>query len=65
MGSRRTEPEVMVIGIDGASWNVLNAMMHAGVMPTLKRLVETGISGGLTSTIPPTSPPAWTSFMTG
>ncbi len=55
----------MVIGIDGASWNVLNLMMTAGAMPNLKGLVNTGISGSLRSTIPPTSPPAWTSFMTG
>ncbi len=64
-GSRRTEPEVMVIGIDGASWNILNPMMHNGAMPTLKGLVDSGVSGSLTSTIPPTSPPAWASLMTG
>ncbi len=60
-----TEPQVMVIGLDGASWNVLNLMMSAGAMPNLKDLVNTGVSGSLRSTIPPTSPPAWTSFMTG
>jgi predicted AlkP superfamily phosphohydrolase/phosphomutase len=63
--NRRTEPEVMVIGIDGASWDVLNLMMKAGAMPNLERLVDTGVSGNLISTNPPTSPPAWTSFMTG
>jgi predicted AlkP superfamily phosphohydrolase/phosphomutase len=65
MSNRRTEPEVIVIGIDGASWNVLNLMMKAGAMPNFKRLVDTGVSGNLTSTIPPISAPAWTSFMTG
>ena len=55
----------MVIGLDGASWNVLHLMMSAGAMPNLKDLVNTGVSGNLRSTIPPTSPPAWTSFMTG
>jgi len=63
--NRPAAPEVVVIGIDGASWNVLNHMMHGGLMPNLKRLVDTGVSGNLTSTIPPASPPAWTSFMTG
>ncbi|UCC77882.1 MAG: alkaline phosphatase family protein [Anaerolineales bacterium] len=61
----RAEPQVMVIGIDGASWNVLNLMITRGAMPNLKGLVNTGVSGSLRSTIPPTSPPAWTSFMTG
>jgi predicted AlkP superfamily phosphohydrolase/phosphomutase len=65
VGSRGNAPEVMVIGIDGASWNVLNLMMRAGAMPNLKGLMDRGISGNLTSTIPPTSPPAWSSFMTG
>lgn len=63
--SRRTTPQVMVIGIDGASWHVLNLMIEAGAMPHLTRLIETGVSGPLTSTLPPTSPPAWSSFMTG
>jgi predicted AlkP superfamily phosphohydrolase/phosphomutase len=65
MPNRHTEPEVVVIGLDGASWNVLSFMMKAGAMPNLKRLVDTGVSGNLTSTIPPISAPAWTSFMTG
>jgi predicted AlkP superfamily phosphohydrolase/phosphomutase len=61
----RTELEVIAIGIDGASWQVLNLMMKAGAMPNFARVVDTGVSGNLTSTIPPISAPAWTSFMTG
>jgi predicted AlkP superfamily phosphohydrolase/phosphomutase len=36
-----------------------------GVLPNLARLVENGASGRLQSAIPPLTPPAWTSFMTG
>lgn len=56
---------VLVIGLDGATFDVLNPLMEAGRMPHLKRLVETGVSGILDSTKPPITPAAWTTFMTG
>jgi predicted AlkP superfamily phosphohydrolase/phosphomutase len=65
MSDRPNRPEVVVIGIDGASWNVLDVMIEAGDMPNLERLMSSGVSGDLTSVIPPISAPAWTSFMTG
>jgi len=54
-----------LIGIDGATWEVLHPLMRAGVMPTLAKLVDEGISTTLTSTIPPDTATAWTSFQTG
>jgi len=56
---------VLIIGLDGATFDVLNPMMDAGRMPFLKHLVETGTSGILDSTKPPITPAAWTTFMTG
>ncbi|GMU21830.1 MAG: hypothetical protein AMXMBFR13_19190 [Phycisphaerae bacterium] len=56
---------VLVIGLDGATFDVLNPMMSAGRMPHLKRLVEEGTAGILDSTKPPITPAAWTTFMTG
>lgn len=34
-------------------------------MPNLARLMKAGVSGSLESVLPPITPPAWTSFMTG
>jgi len=34
-------------------------------MPNLARLMKSGVSGTLESILPPITPPAWTSFMTG
>ncbi len=34
-------------------------------MPNLARLMKDGVSGSLESVLPPITPPAWTSFMTG
>ncbi len=56
---------VLVIGLDGATFDVLNPLMDAGRMPNLKRFVERGVAGALESTRPPITPAAWTTFMTG
>ncbi len=55
----------MVIGLDGATFDVLGPIMDQGYMPHLKYLVNTGTSGILNSTRPPMTPAAWTTFMTG
>lgn len=57
--------KVLVIGIDGASWDVLNPMIQSGCMPRLQHAVQKGFSGTLLSTEPPITPTAWTSFQTG
>jgi predicted AlkP superfamily phosphohydrolase/phosphomutase len=39
--------------------------MAEGRLPTLARLTKEGVSATLQSVLPPITPPAWTSFMTG
>jgi predicted AlkP superfamily phosphohydrolase/phosphomutase len=56
---------VVVIGLDGAAWHLLDPMIDEGVMPRLAALKERGNSGTLTSTVPTYTPPAWTSAATG
>lgn len=56
---------VLIIGLDGATFDTLNPLIADGRMPNLKRLIETGTSGILDSTKPPITPAAWTTFMTG
>ncbi len=56
---------VLIIGLDGATFDVLNPMMDAGRMPALQRFLARGVSGVLMSTRPPITPAAWTTFMTG
>ncbi|MEJ5258582.1 MAG: alkaline phosphatase family protein [Anaerohalosphaeraceae bacterium] len=60
-GSRR----VLLIGIDGGCWSLLNRAIDAGAMPCLKALREQGSWGNLLSTIPPKTPAAWGAFQTG
>ncbi len=56
---------VLVIGLDGATYRVIDPLLAEGKLPTLARLMAEGARGVLTSTLPPNSAPAWTSFLTG
>jgi len=58
-------PKVVVIGLDAATWTVIRPWMAEGSMPNLAKLMKAGVSGKLESILPPITPPAWTSFMTG
>jgi len=55
----------LLIGLDGATFSVLDPLMEQGVMPFLKSFFETGVRAGLRTIVPPLTPPAWTSLMTG
>jgi predicted AlkP superfamily phosphohydrolase/phosphomutase len=56
---------VIVIGLDGATWDVLNPLMRDGKMPHLKKLLDRSAQGVLMSSIPPVTAAAWTCFSTG
>jgi len=56
---------VLLIGLDGATFDILGPLMDQGRMDNLKSLIAGGTSGILESTRPPITPAAWTTFMTG
>ncbi len=56
---------VLVIGLDGGTWSVLDPYMEAGLLPTLSDLATRACRGTLRSTLPPITPVAWTSMVTG
>ncbi|MBI5183460.1 MAG: alkaline phosphatase family protein [Nitrospinae bacterium] len=55
----------IIIGIDGASWNVLNILREERAIPAISDLIQNGVYGSLKSTIPYFTGPAWVSFATG
>jgi predicted AlkP superfamily phosphohydrolase/phosphomutase len=57
--------KVFVLGLDGATWDILEPLLDEGLLPNLARLREQGVSGSLRSVFPPLSPVAWTGVMTG
>ena len=58
-------PKVLVIGLDGATWQLFRPWASAGRLPRLAALMQRGTWGPLRSTIPPLTLPAWSSLMTG
>ena len=56
---------VFVLGLDGATWDILGPLTDSGDLPNLARLMKQGASGVLKSVFPPLSPVAWTAVMTG
>ena len=57
--------KVLVLGLDGATFDILHPLAEAGKLPNLARLMEEGAWGVLDSTMPPVTIPAWISMMTG
>ena len=56
---------LLVIGLDGATLDLVAPWAAAGDLPVLARLMATGAWGPLRSTVPPATFPAWTSLVTG
>ncbi len=59
------EPRVIVIGLDGATWDLIKPLADEGKLPAFKKLMHEGAWGELKSTVPPVTAPAWASFLTG
>ncbi|MEP9411404.1 MAG: alkaline phosphatase family protein [Candidatus Brocadia sp.] len=57
--------KVIIIGIDGGTFDIIRPMIARGELPVLTSLMEKGAWGELESTIPPDTSPAWVSMMTG
>ncbi len=57
--------KVLIIGLDGATLDIIRPLVAGGELPNLAALMREGTSGELASTIQPTTPQAWTTFMTG
>jgi len=56
---------VCVIGIDGATFDLIRPLAAAGKLPALSRLLEEGASGPLLTVPQLNSAAAWSSFITG
>jgi predicted AlkP superfamily phosphohydrolase/phosphomutase len=57
--------KVLFIGLDGATFDLLDPLMNQGLMPRLAQFISEGVRGPLETTIPPITPTAWVSWMTG
>lgn len=62
---KQEERKIAIIGIDGASWNLLEPLIAKGKLPNLSALIERGSNGFLRSFKPMRSPVIWTTIATG
>jgi hypothetical protein len=58
-------PRVVLVGVDGASWRVIDRMLAEGKLPNLAALIARGVSAELETVEPVISPVVWTSIATG
>jgi len=56
---------VLIIGLDGATFDLIEPWAEAGHLPHLARLMVEGTWGRMQSTVPAHSAPAWVTFATG
>jgi predicted AlkP superfamily phosphohydrolase/phosphomutase len=56
---------VFVLGLDGATFDLILPWADEGKLPNMKKIMTEGTHGELTSTVPAHSAPAWSSFITG
>jgi predicted AlkP superfamily phosphohydrolase/phosphomutase len=57
--------KVVIIGLDGATPELVDRWVEENKLPYLKRIMQQGVYGRLRSVYPPISPAAWTTFATG
>lgn len=59
------KPRVVVLGLDGATWTLLDPLLAQNKLPTLGKLIQNGSRAVLRSCIQPSSEQAWSAFATG
>ncbi|MFO7967353.1 MAG: alkaline phosphatase family protein [Archaeoglobaceae archaeon] len=57
--------KVVVIGLDGATWNLIEPWAREGKLPNFQRLMENGSWGTLKSVVPISTAPSWKCYSTG
>lgn len=63
--SATAKPRVLVLGLDGATWTLLDPLLAQNKLPTLGKLAGGGSRAVLRSCIQPSSEQAWSAFATG
>ena len=56
---------LLIIGWDGADWEIIDDLIARGMLPNLSGLLRKGLRANLASTIPTHSWAAWSTFLTG
>ncbi|MBL8150045.1 MAG: alkaline phosphatase family protein [Blastocatellia bacterium] len=57
--------KLLFIGLDGTTFDLLDPLMRDIGLPNLERIISSGARAALETTIPPITPTAWVSLVTG
>jgi predicted AlkP superfamily phosphohydrolase/phosphomutase len=58
------KPRVLVIGVNGAEWDIIRPLVLRGEMPNLAKMIENGVSGKLQTTSDPNCPKVYSAIFT-
>lgn len=57
-------PHVIVLGVNGAEWDILKPLLVRGEMPNLAHVIQHGVSGKLRTVSAPNCPKVYSIFAT-
>ena len=57
--------KILLFGIDGATWDVIDPLLEEGKLPNFKKLIENGTRANLKTIKPTHSPRIWNTIITG
>lgn len=57
--------KTIALGLDGATWRILDPLIRGSKLPSLKRITDEGVYADMQSVIPPVTCPAWKCYSTG
>ena len=64
-GEGGTAAKLLIVGLDGLDWEILDPLLEAGRLPHLARLIDGGVRAKLLTISPMLSPVIWTTVATG
>jgi Tfp pilus assembly protein PilF/predicted AlkP superfamily phosphohydrolase/phosphomutase len=60
-----TDARLLIVGLDGLDWEILDDLLDQNRLPNLERLIEEGVRAKLLTISPMLSPVVWTTVATG
>ncbi|MXR19086.1 alkaline phosphatase family protein [Halobacterium bonnevillei] len=60
-----TTPQTVVVGLDGAHFELIQPWIAEGKLPNIERAIKSGIATDLESVLPPVTSPNWKAYSTG
>jgi predicted AlkP superfamily phosphohydrolase/phosphomutase len=65
LGCAAEPARVTLVGVDGATWSVIDPMLERGELPNFRELIDAGVRAPLRSELPLASAAIWTTIATG